>query len=548
MLNILKLFVFGLIAFLISCGGSNVDNAGSISTPPVVLKNSIPCSDLAKLGLTFEGNTSIVSATAITGGSVVTSAGTLEKLPSFCQVVGVSKPTADSNINFEVWLPTDTWNGRFMSSGEGGYVGTLNYTRKGLDGGMDEIIRRGYVTASTDTGHLASDTFWAIGHPDRVVDYAHRAKHLVTVAAKGVTSTYYGKAPVKSYLNSCSNGGRQALMQVQLYPKDFDGVVAGAPWNFQSHAAAGDIWTAQALSAPGAAIPAAKLPAISDAVLAMCDAKDGIADGLIEDPRKCNFDPSVMLCKGADSNTCLTAPQITALNKLYQGPKNSRTGDYIYSGWSQGSEKSWTNIVANLPTSSPFTLGNMYFSNLVYGNPNWDFKTLNFDTDIAYADGFIGAFSNSMATDMTAAKNLGVKVIMYQGWDDQTLQPGHTPNYYDQLVKTAGGLEPIQQYNRLFMVPGMTHCYFGPGATSFGGVGQQIPPVRAPSHDLQLALENWVEKGVAPETFVATKYTDDLATTKTVKLQRLLCSYPKVARYKQTGDPNDVNSFACVAP
>ncbi len=526
-----------------SSGDGNGGNPNGSEAPKVA------CADLARRNLTFEGNTTVTAATPVTGGTLVTPANqTITSLPTFCRVQGVSKPTADSNIGFEVWLPTDTWNGRFMSSGEGGYAGELNYANNGLDGGLDAIVRRGYASASTDTGHVGTDTNWAVGHPEKVIDYAYRAKHLVTVAAKGLIAAYYGRPATKSYLNSCSGGGRQALMEVQRYPEDYDGVVAGVPWNFQSHSAAGWIWSAQALSEPGASIPAAKLPAIQNAVVVSCDAKDGLADGLIEDPRKCNFDPAMLLCQGADSNSCLTAPQLSALRKLYQGPINPRTGEQIYPGYSPGSEAFWEGIVANSPTSLPLRLGRSYFADLVYGDPNWDYFTFNFDSDMAFADATVGSIGNAMATDLSAARNRGVKIIMYQGWNDEVLQPGHAPIYYEQVVSAMGGLAVTQQFSRLFMVPGMTHCAFGPGASSFGGAGQQTPPARDPAHDLQKALENWVENGVAPETMIATKYTDDAATTRTVRLTRLLCSYPKVARYKPPGDPNEAGSFECASP
>ena len=184
------------------------------------------------VNLAFEGNI-IRSSTVVSSGTLETPTGeTLTGLPVFCRVVGVSRPTSDSNINFEVWLPSDSWNGKFMASGEGGFAGTLNYTRRGLDGGLDEWLRRGYATASTDTGHLSTDDSWAIGHPERVIDYAYRSKHLVTVAAKGLIATYYGRAASHAYFNSCSNGGRQGLMEVQRYPDDYDGVIVGAPWEF----------------------------------------------------------------------------------------------------------------------------------------------------------------------------------------------------------------------------------------------------------------------------------------------------------------------------
>lgn len=523
-----------VVALLTACGGD--DTQVSHLTPKTA------CADLK--GLQFEGNTTVTSATPVSSTLALSAAQTLSNLPSFCRVRGVSQPTVDSNIGFEVWLPSETWNGRFMSSGEGGFAGTLNYTRNGLDGGLDEIVRRGYASASTDTGHLSSDTYWAVGHPERVVDYAYRAKHLVTVAAKGLIAAYYGGPPMKSYLNSCSNGGRQALMEVQRYPGDYDGVVAGAPWNFQSHSAAGMIWTAQSLAEPGASIAPAKLPAIQAAVIASCDSVDGLVDGLIEDPRRCTFDPAVLRCTGAETDSCLTAPQLTALQKLYQGPKNQRTGEQIYQGWAPGSEASWLGIVTN---QSPLSLGLSYFSNLVYEDQNWDYKKFDFDSGMAFADKKIGSLANAMATDMSAAKNRGVKVIMYQGWNDQVLQPGFTPDFYEKVSVAMGGLAATQEFSRLFMVPGMTHCYFGPGATSFGGVGQQIPPVRDATHDLQKALENWVENGVAPETMIATKYSDDAAAARTVSKTRLLCSYPKVAHYK-AGDPDSAGSFECVAP
>lgn len=535
-------------AALAGCGGGG-ESGESAGNAPITPGPGRVCSDLASLSLAFEGNTTIIAATLITSGSLVTpEKQVIPDLPGFCRVQGVSKPTADSIIRFEVWLPVDTWNGRFMSSGEGGFGGRINYSNDGLDGGLDEIVRRGYATASTDTGHVGTDTTWAIGHPEKIIDYAYRAKHLVTVAAKELIAAYYGQPATRSYLNSCSNGGRQALMEVQRYPDDYDGVVAGVPWNFQSHSAAGWIWTAQALSQPGAAIPAAKLPAIQNAVVTSCDALDGLADGLIEDPRKCNFDSSTLLCQAADSNSCLTEPQLAALLKLYQGPSNPRTGEQLYPGYSPGSEAFWEGIVANSPGSLPFRLARSYFADLVYGDPDWDYLTFNFDSDMAFADSTVGIAGNAMETDLSAAMDRGVKIIMYQGWNDEVTQPGHAPNYYEQVVAAMGGLVTTQQFSRLFMVPGMTHCAFGPGASSFGGAGQQTPPARDPAHDLQKALENWVENGVAPETMIATKYTDDTATTRTVRFTRLLCSYPKVSRYRQSGNPNQAGSFECVSP
>ena len=512
----------------------------------LVYDGSVAASCSALTGKTFEGNATVTAATLVTSGTLVTPANqTLTNLPPFCRVQAVSTPTSDSNINFEVWLPQSTWNGKFLSSGEGGYAGALNYTRLGLDGGLDELLRRGYATASTDTGHLAATTFWAIGHPERAVDYLYRSKHLVTLAAKALVAAYYGQAPTHSYFNSCSNGGRQGLMEVQRYPEDYDGVVVGAPWNFQSHSNAGFVWNAQALTAPGAGIPAAKLPAITAAVLAACDGNDGLVDGVIANPQACSFNPATLLCQGAETNACLTQPQLTALQRIYAGPSNPRTGEQIFPGFMIGAEAGWTGLVNNLSGGG---LEQGYFPNLTFENPAWDFHTFNFDSDMAFADTKVGALGNAIQTNLSAAKNRGVKIIQYHGWNDQTLQPAYSPQYYNQVTATMGGAAATQSFYRLFMVPGMTHCYFGPGATSFGGVGQQIPPVRDATHDVQTALEAWVEHGVPPDHMIATKYATDAAADRTILLTRPLCAYPTVPRYNGSGNTNDAANFTCVAP
>jgi hypothetical protein len=531
--------LLALSALLAALAAGSAATLGAKAAPAAApITSRVSCPDLSRL--TFEGNTTITTAAVVSGGSLTTRPDqTLDKLPEFCRVVGVSKPTDDSHINFEVWLPVNGWNGKFLSSGEGGFVGVLNYTRGGLDGGLDELLRRGYATASTDTGHVNSDEFWAVGHPERVRDYAYRSKHLVTIAAKGLIAAFYGKPPDHSYFNSCSNGGRQGLIEMQRYAADYDGVVVGAPWAYQSHSSAGIVWSAKVLA--GAPIPVAKLPAIQAAALARCDKIDGLADGLIEDPRRCNFDPSAMLCTAGDSDTCLTQPQVDAVKKLYAGPSNPRTGEKIFPGWAPGSEGGWKNVgTSALPQG--------YFGNLVFENKKWDFKSFDFDKDMAAADAKIGAQANANSTDFAAAKARGVKVIMYHGWNDAVLQPAYTPQYYEQIAAANGGADKTQDFMRLFMVPGMQHCYAGPGATSFGGVGQQIPPVRDASHDVQTALEAWVEKGTAPTQIVATKFADDAPATRTVKSTRLLCPYPQVSKYKGSGSQTDAANFQCVAP
>ena len=539
---LLKQAPLGLVVVLLA-GAVGTRAQVPLSGSREAARAPMSCADLSALKL--DGTTSITSATLVASGTlVVSSSVTLTNLPPLCRVQGVSRPSPDSDIAFEVWLPeAAAWNGKFLSSGEGGYAGTLNYTRNGLDGGLYELVRRGYATASTDTGHRAADTWWAVGHPERAIDYLYRSKHVVTVAAKSVIAAFYGRPPSRSYFSSCSNGGRQGLLEAQRYPDDFDGFVIGAPWNFQSHSNAGFVWNAQALSAPGATIPAEKLPAIAAAALAACDKNDVLADGVIANPRACRFDLKTLLCQGGETNECLTPPQIAALQKVYDGPKNPKTGEPIFPGFAMGGEMGWSGIVANRSATG---LPNGYFANLVFGSPQWDFRTFNFDSDMATADEKIGRLGNAVSLDYSAASRRGVKIIQYHGWNDQTLQPAYSPDYYDQVVRANNGLDATQSFYRLFMVPGMTHCSGGPGATSFGAVGQQIPPVRDAVHDIQTALETWVERGTPPAQLTATKFTDAAAATRTVQLTRPLCLYPTVPRYKGTGDPSDAASFTCV--
>jgi feruloyl esterase len=540
----LKSASFAAVAILLAVvGGMTAQGAQSPARSSAGSTQPADCSALK--GRTFENGTTIADATLVPAGPLTLSdTVTLPNLPGFCRVQGVSQPSADSNIHFEVWLPDAVrWNRKFLSTGEGGFAGQLNYGRNGMDSAMDELLRRGYATASTDTGHLSSEQDWAIGHPERITDYLYRAKHVTTVAAKAIIAAYYGGAPEHSYFSSCSNGGRQGLIEAQRYPDDFDGLVIGAPWNFQSHSNAGFVWDAQVFAAAGAAMPAEKLPAITQAVLAACDKNDGLADGVIADPRKCSFDPKSLICQGPETSSCLTAPQAAAVQKVYDGPKNPRTGESVFPGFARGSETGWTGMLRPTRTASGLIT---YFSNIVYQNRAWDPQSFNFDRDMAYADETIGRMGNAVSTDYSAAIRRGVKIIQYHGWTDQTLQPAFSPQYYEQVAATNGGIEKAQGFYRLFMVPGMNHCSGGAGASNFGGVGQQIPPVRDAAHDLQTAMEAWVERGTAPAQFIGTKFTDNQAATRTVKFTRPLCLYPTVPRYKGTGDPNDAANFACV--
>ena len=471
-------------------------------------------------------------------------AGPVRGLPAFCRVAGSIKPTSDSDIRFEVWLPAAGWNGKFQGVGNGGFAGSLNFS------GLGDAVRHSYATASTDTGHEGggTDAGWALHHPEKIVDFGYRAIHETAVAAKLVIEHFYGEGPRWSYFNSCSNGGRQALMEAQRYPTDYNGIVAGAPANFWTHLLANAVWDIQAtLDKPTDYIPAAKLPAIQAAALAACDTIDRVKDGVIEDPRQCHFDPAVLLCKEADSNSCLTAPQVTALQKLYAGSKNSK-GQQIFPGYSPGGEADFAGwlpwITGPAPEkSATYAFGTQFFMNMVFDNPNWQFRTFDLDRDVKIADDKTAKIMNSNDPDMSAFRNRGGKLIVYHGWSDAAIPPQNAINYVES-VSAKMGSKDVDGFLRLYMVPGMQHCGGGAGATSFGGG----VPSGDRFHDVDAALEAWVEKGQAPSEIIATKYKSSTDPTAGVVRTRPLCPYPSVASWKGSGSTDDAASFTCITP
>ncbi|HEY3137148.1 MAG TPA: tannase/feruloyl esterase family alpha/beta hydrolase, partial [Blastocatellia bacterium] len=290
------------------------------------------CEKLSDLKL---ANTTITAAQPVPAGAFTPPVGSPEPfkaLPAFCRVTGVIKPISDSEIRFEVWMPVSGWNGKFQGIGNGGFAGSISHLE------LAAATARGYATASTDTGHTGGNASWALGHPEKIVDYGHRAVHEMTEKAKAIIGAFYGNGPKHSYFASCSNGGRQALMEAQRYPSDYDGLIAGAPANYFTPVLSGFAWNLQALiSDPASYIPPDKLKAIETAALAACDARDGVTDGVLDDPTKCNFDPAALLCKGTDSNNCLTEKQVAALKKIYSGPRTSK-GEQITAGFVPGGE------------------------------------------------------------------------------------------------------------------------------------------------------------------------------------------------------------------
>jgi Tannase and feruloyl esterase len=462
-------------------------------------------------------------------------------LPAFCQVQVQAMPTPDSDIKIEVWLPSSGWNGKLQAIGNGGFAGLIDYHQLGI------AMGHGYAATATDAGHSGTpvDATWALDHPEKVIDFGHRGIHQMTVISKAVAKALYGREPQRSYFYGCSDGGREALMEAQRYPQDYDGILAGAPANYWTALLSSAIWNTQALTVdPASYISPAKVPAIASAVLIACDALDGANDGVLNDPRQCKFDPSSMLCKaGVDSDKCLTAKQAVALKALYAGPKDSK-GRVAFPGYMPGGEDGpggwglW--IFGPAPTKSLMAFfGIGYFSNMVYGKPDWDYKTFTWDAGYSAATQKTADELNATSADLSAFKKRGGKLILYHGWNDPAIPPLNTINYYQSVTK-AMGQSTTDGFVRLYMVPGMQHCGGGPGAGDFGEDGM------APSNahqNVRVALEQWVEKNIAPGSITATKYEDNDAHHAV--MTRPLCRYPAVAKYTGKGDAADAANFTC---
>jgi feruloyl esterase len=483
-------------------------------------------------------NVTITSATAIhtppdwevpsTPGRFGTPPGLKVSVP-FCRVIGFSAPTSDSHIGFEVWLPVpENWDGKYIGIGNPGFIGSISY------GGLVREVARGSATASTDTGHVdvgatseAPDA-WAIGHPEKVADWGHRAVHETALAAKAVIRAYYGKPEKLSFWSSCHEGGNQALTEAQKYPTDYDGIAAGDPAYYITHLQAMSEYTTwvalkDGVKAPGY-IPPAKYPVIHRAALDACDRLDGVKDGFIEDPTRCHFDPETIRCPGkADYASCLTEPQVQTARLIYAGPKFS-DGKQIYPGFDPGSELGWGLMAAG---PEPLSISTGFFKAIVFENPNWDFRTFNVDRDTRLADTKDGAALNSNDPNLKAFKAHGGKLLIYQSWDEAIIPPRSMIDYYKSVLAAMGDTSQTRDFVRLFMVPGMGMC---PGF-GFGNDG---------TFDALDVIEKWRTTGIAPD-----KIINSHKVAGVVDRTHPACPYPQVAIYNGKGGPLDAASFSC---
>lgn len=464
-------------------------------------------------------NTAVVSTKAVAGGRFAPSGGAaIANLPPFCRVALTLTPSADSDIKSEVWLPLSGWNGKYLQVGNGAWGGSINYEA------LADGLRRGYAVASTDTGHTGTDASFAMGHPEKLADFGYRSVHETAVQGNATTAALYGSKPRFSYFNGCSGGGRQAFMEAQRFPDDFDGIIAVSPGYNRTDIAFQTLGMAQATHASAASfIPISKLPIIHQAALNKCDAADGLKDNLISDPVKCDFDPGVLACKGADSARCLTAAQVTAARKIYAPVVDPKTGTQLAHGLEPGSELHWDVVAGARPHD-------MYYDLLrfvVFQDPNWDFRTLDAGKHLELARRADNGILAATSTELQSFTQRGSKLFMVHGWEDQNIPPLGSVDYYNKLVGTMGK-DRVEAAVRLYMVPGMGHCGGGDGPNQF---------------DMLAALEQWREHGDAPGEVLASKLEGE-----GVSRTRPLCPYPMVAKYKGTGSIDRAESFACSLP
>ena len=476
-------------------------------------------------------------------------------LPERCVVKAVSKPSSDSEIKFEVWMPVSGWNGKYQQMGNGGWAGSIPA------GSMSPAIIRGYATAGTDDGHSGGPwAEWAIGHPEKLVDFGYRAVHETSVQGKAIVAAFYKRDPSKSYFFGCSDGGREALMEAQRFPDDFHGIIAGAPANNWTGLMTMALTIERALDE--ANLPASKLSAIQAAALNACDSLDNVKDGLIENPRMCKFDPAVLTCKGPETDQCLTPPQVITLRKIYEGPRHPRTGVQVAPGFVAGTEAvpgGWVPWILPPPPGTQSQsaasviagFGNSFYGQAVAEDPTWDFRKWNFESDFAYAVEKTGGILNSTSPDLRSFRATGGKLLQYHGWGDAAIPASASIEYYDRvrtfMAKYPDGRSTspaaVDQFYRLFMVPGMGHCAGGIGPNTFGNGGRSAAsPTADPDRDVVAALERWVERGVAPDRIIASGTQGGDASKP---MTRPLCPYPQTARYNGAGDPYVAESFTC---
>lgn len=509
-----------LTSKIIACVGLGLAAGGS----SLLQAAEGPVSCEALKGRSFE-QTSISDAQPVAAGAFRLPASTqpgppppdFSKLPAFCRVQGSITPTPDSDIRFEVWLPAQGWNGKFVQAGNGGAAGSIVHASLG------EVLARGYAVANTDTGHQAAggDFSWAAGHPEKLTDYAWRSVHLLTGIGKAITTAHYGKKPAKSYWYGCSTGGRQGLKEAQRFPEDYDGIVAGAPAANWGPLMSLAIHVQKNMNGPQG-LGVDKLGLLKEAAIAACDGLDGVTDRVTTNLKACRFDPAVLACKPGESKQCLAPAEVDAARRIYAGVVDSE-GKVYFPGTGPGSEPLWAAYAGG-----PFALGTSYVRNVVAKDPTWDPATFDIDRDVPRISAADGGQSVAMDPDLSRFIDRGGKLITYHGTTDGLISFGNTVNYVDS-VKAKLGVAKTDQGLRFYAVPGMDHCSGGEGAHQVDWLG---------------ALDQWVDGGRPPDTLPGTHP----AAPQGKSFTRPTCVWPKLPKYKGAGDVADAANYQCAAP
>lgn len=489
-----------------------------------------PCESLAQQALPQARITSAIAVAAGPFALPTPAQGPAPRpveLPAFCRVAATLTPNADSDIKMEIWLPTSGWNGKFMMVGNGGWSGATPLPA------MMEPLRRGYAVAGTDTGHEGARGTFGFGHPEKLVDFAWRAVHETTVKGKALAAAYYGGAPRFSYWNGCSSGGKQGLKALQMFPADFDGVIAGAPANNWMRLQAQSLVASAANLPRGATSPILgpdQFAILNKGALAQCDERDGLKDSQIQDPRSCDFKAASLTCKaGEAAGTCLTPTQAQAADKIYSAVRIPQTRELVYPGMPPGSEMTWGPVVSRRWDTGADTYA------LAANNRDWDFYGLDLARDVAAAERWDPGI-NATTPDLSAFKARGGKIVQYHGWADPFIPTENSINYYESVVARQGGLEPTQDFHRLFLVPGMGHCN---GAYTFDWIS---------------VLENWVEGSRGPDLVLGNRIPPPGQTPAPPPPGavvfapqfgvRPICAYPQVAKL-QGGNGEQPADWVC---
>jgi tannase/feruloyl esterase len=467
---------------------------------------------------------SVISAASVDAGAFTppaaanaAAAAVFKTLPPFCRVVARLTPTNDSDIRVEVWLPKSGWNRKLQAAGNGGLGGAIPYPA------LAAAVRAGYAAAGTDTGHVGGNADFVKGHPEKLVDFAYRAIHEMTVSAKTLAAAHYAARPAKSYFNSCSTGGRQALIEAQRFPDDFDGIVAGdASWDQMRLYAARVALNIFMNREPAAVIPPAKYPMIHDAVLKACDALDGVKDGVLEDPTRCAFDFSTLACAGEDRADCLTRPQVESAKAMASPITDAKSGAVLHPGrYYPGSELGWGGVGGPVPSGESWE----GMKKIVF-TPEWDYHTMRVPDDVERAVKADNGLLYGGDPDLRRFFNRGGKLLLYHGWADPLVTPDTSLIMYKRITETVG--PGAANSLALFMVPGMGHCQGGPGTDQF---------------DKAAAIDQWVVSGTKPQSIVASHVTSGV-----VDRTRPLCAYPATAHYIGSGSSDEARNFRCQVP